>query len=335
MPPHTRRVVLAGMLPALAAGLGAAGPPATAAADRPRWLSGAGDPQAAHVAGGDFGRWRGDHTSFARIWADESLPTMAGVWMLDGYRAAGWTGTLDIACGGPRDGQTWSSAAAGGMDATWRATCRSVRAHWGNLRAVHLSMAHELNGSWYPWAVTRKNVTSFRNAWRRWYGIVATELVAEGKNALVCLSLNADTLSDVSVAELWPGPAYVDVLGCDFYSAWPDLTTEAEWDSHRHDTTADGSPRGIEAWFGYARSIGKPLSFPEWGLNPNLVSDNPLFVQKMRNTFAAHAGSDPHRPGPGQVAGEAYFNDRAQGRLWPSTLAPRAAARYQSLRWGI
>ena len=90
----------------------------------------------------------------------------------------------------------------------------------------------------------------------------------------------------------------------------------------------------MEAWFDFARLIGKPLSFPEWGLNPQSHSDNPFFIQQMHRTFAAHAPSDPKRPKAGQLAGEAYFNTWDQCRLWPSTSAPRAAAMYRSLNFG-
>ena len=328
-----RRALLTGLLTAAVAS-STVGRRATAAVPATRWLSGAADPNAALVATGAFGRWRGDASTYARVWADESLPTMAGVWMMRDYTSAGWTGTLDIACGGPRDGQTWQSAASGGMDATWQATCRSVHAHWGKLSAVHLSMAHELNGDWYPWSVNGLNLTSFKQAWARWHRIVRAELVAKGRDVRVCLSLNADTLSDIGVQQLTPDPRLFDLVGCDFYSAYPDLDSESVWNAHRRSRTADGSPRGVEAWFDYARSLGKPLSFPEWGLDPARRSDNPYFVRRMHTTFAENAGPDPHRPTAGRLAGEAYFNESATCRIWPDTQVPRAAATYRSLSWG-
>ena len=220
------------------------------------------------------------------------------------------------------------------MDATWRATCRTIRRKWGRLSGVHLSMAHELNGTWFPWSVRNDDVGSFRSSWTRWYNIVQEELVAEGKNAKVCLSLNWDTPSSVSMLGLLPKDRHYDVLGVDLYSMYPDLTNASAWESSRLLKKRDGAPRGIQAWFDFAESQGKPLSFPEWGLNPEQRSDNPFFIRKMHSIFKANAPQDPERPGPGQLAGEAYFNTWDTCRLWPATTAPKAAAAYRDLDFG-
>lgn len=298
------------------------------------WLSGFGDDKAVNVAGGALAAWRGEPTTFARIWADASLRQMAGVWMMDAYTTARWPGTLDIACGGPRDGQTWATAATGGMDSTWQATCRKVLAGWGSLAEVHLSMAHELNGNWYPWSVNSTNAADFKIAWRRWYNVVQTELVAKGKNAKVCLNLNSDTSSGVSMLSILPPMEYVDLLGCDFYSMWPDLTTQTLWDRNRLTKKADGAPRGIQSWFDWAKAMGKTLTFPEWAINSQTQSDNPFFIEAMRTIFAANAPTPGMPPGPGQMAGEAYFNAKSQTRLWPTTAVPNSAVRYQQLNFG-
>jgi hypothetical protein len=331
----TRRTALRGLvIGAAAAAAPASVNSATAVAAGRRWLSGAGDDSSSNVAFGGFGTWRGVATTYARVWADASFPEMTNIWMMDSYRDAGWTGTLDIACGGPRDGQTWTSAAKGGMDATWRSVCRTVRSKWGTLSGVHLSMAHELNGDWFPWSVDSSEIASFKRAWARWYAIVQDELVAEGKNAKVNLSLNCDTVGGLSLLKLLPDIDQFDLVGVDLYSMWPDLTTPTVWRATQDLRMKDGAPRGIEAWFDFARKIGKPLSFPEWGLNPQSQSDNPFYIQQMHRTFAAHAPANPTKPKKGQLAGEAYFNTWDQCRLFPFTKNPRAAAMYQSLKFG-
>lgn len=329
----SRRSVLGGIAAGLAGAAGL-GEIAAAAPTEPRWLSGVGDPVVANVVDGGFGRWRGAPCTYARIWADASLRDMGEIWGLDRYTAGGWTGTLDIACGGPRDGLSWRDAAEGRMDAIWTRQCSRIREGWGQLDSVHLSMAHELNGNWYPWSVTAGDVGDFRRAWGRWYGIVQRELVAKGKRAKVCLNLNADTVPGVSVRALLPDAATFDVLGCNFYSMWPDLRTQADWDAQKRTTKGDGSPRGLEAWHSFAASIGKPLSFPEWGVNPQSHSDNPFFVQQMNAFFTSHAPQDARDPAPGEIAGEAYFNTWATCQLWPTSEVPGSAGRYRALRWG-
>lgn len=332
----SRRRVLAGL--AAAGGVAALpAPAARAAASKPvrrTWLSGVGDPNPAHVVAGGFGRWRGSPCTYARVWADSSLEQMRSIWGLQPYTSGGWTGTLDIACGGPRDGLTWRDAAEGKMDETWTRICRRVAKGWGDLSSVHLSMAHELNGTWYPWSVDADDLSDFHRGWARWHAIVQRELVGEGKRAKVCLNLNSDNVGGVDVQALLPSPDQFDVLGCNFYSMWPDLTHASVWDSSRAARKKDGSPRGVEAWCSFAEDIRKPISFPEWGVHPRQHSDNPYFIERMNGFFAAHAPEDVRAPGPGEIAGEAYFNTWATCQLWPVTEVPMSAERYRSSRWG-
>lgn len=298
------------------------------------WLSGAGDDTTANITGGGFGNWRGSTATFARIWADASIANMQQMWMLDNYSSSGWNGTLDIACGGPRDGYTWASAASGAMDALWRQQCQLIHAKWSNLRQVHLSMAHELNGTWYPWSVDSSEVANFKTAWSRWYNIVQQELVAKGRNAKVALCFNSDNVNGVPVSTLMPPLAQVDILAVDFYSAYPDLPNLTVWNAGLNSTKADGSPRGIGSWQSYATSIGKPITFPEWGTNPHNTTDNPFFIEQMRNWFAANAPANTNSPGAGKVAGEAYFNTWTQCRLYPNTAISGSSNKYKSLSWG-
>ena len=300
------------------------------------WLSGAGDDVAGNIAGGGFGRWRGEPATYARIWCDQG-ENQTQIWMLDAFTQAGWTGTVDIANGGPSD---WTTAATGSMDATWTAFCRTLHAKWGKLAAVHLSMAHELNGDWYPWSVRPGMEASFKKAWIRWHGIVTRELIAKGRNVKFCLSYNSDSL-EVPVQALYPGAAYVDVIGTDFYNMWlgtpgkGNLHTQAEWDAHRNDK-AGTSPRGIQAWFDFAKAMGKPISFPEWGSSPQNFDDSPFFIESMNKIFRANAAANPAKPAAGQVAGEAYFNTHDECRLYggAATRIPRSAAKYKELVFG-
>jgi len=131
-----------------------------------------------------------------------------------------------------------------------------------------------------------------------------------------------------------PDTRYFDVVGVDFYSMWPDLTTQTIWNQSLLTKKSDGAPRGIQAWFDYAKAIGKPLALPEWGLNTQSDSDNPFFISQMRNIFAANGCLVRTLPGPGQMAGEAYFNHKAISRLWPTTSMPGSAAMYKSVVFG-
>jgi hypothetical protein len=304
------------------------------------WLSGAGDDNATNTAGGGFGTWRGEPATYARMWADASLAAMSGMDMMFPYKNANWYGVLDIANGGPRDGQTWATAATGGMDSMWRSQCQKIHANWWpNLQGVHLSMAHEMSGNWYPWSVNASNVAAFKTAWKRWHGIVQEELVSKGRNAKVVMSYNFDTTSDISVQTIDPGVAYYDIVGVDFYNMWwggtaaSGLNDQTTWNNNLN--AMDGtSPKGIKSWFDYAASLGKPLSIPEWGLSPQAYVDSPFFITTFRNYIATKAPVNAFNPGAGRLAGDSYFNTWPQCRLWPTTSAPNAAAAYRTAKWG-
>jgi hypothetical protein len=316
-------------------------PPTPPAGTGTTWLSGAGDDNALQTADGAFGMWRGEPATYARMWADASTEAMRGLDMMFPYRDTDWTGVLDIACGGPgRGGGSWATAATGAMDSTWRYQCQKIHANWWpHLAQVHLSMAHEMSGNWYPWSVNSGNVAHFKTAWRRWYGIVQEELVSKGRNAKVVVSYNFDTTADVSVQTIDPGTAYYDIVGVDFYNMWwgggpgSGLNDQTAWNNNLN-AMKGSSPRGIGAWFSYASSVGKPLSIPEWGLSPQAYVDSPFFITTMRNYLATKAPADAYAPAAGKLAGDAYFNTWPECRLYPMTSVPNAAAAYRAARWG-
>lgn len=316
-------------------------PPAPPAGSGTVWLSGACDSAHANVAGGGFGTWRGEPSTFARGWADDSITSMREMYFLNAYRDANWNGIIDCAIGGPgRNGDSWASAATGALDAVWRGQLQKINAMWWpNLKGVSLSMAHELSGNWYPWSVNAGNVANFKTAWRRFYNIVTEELKSKGRKAWVTLNHNFDIVADISVQTMDPGLAYYDWLGVDIYNMWwggtreGGLNTQAAWDAN-FNAMKGTNPRGPNAWFTYATQIGKPLCVPEWGLNPQVYIDSPFFITTMRNFLATKAPVDPYNPGAGRLAGDAYFNAWPQTRLWPSTSVPNSAAAYRNAKWG-
>ena len=292
------------------------------------WLSGVADGPDVIAKWGSF---RGTPATYARVWADADKNNMLNLYAMASLTATGWDGVLDLACGGPSD---WASAATGGWDTTWRAQCRKALSLWGNLRGLHLSMAHEFNNG-YPWHVTSANQASFRKAWARWYRIVQEELVAKGKNAKVVLSCNSDTNGGWTLAGGLPDPSTFDILGDDDYNFWPAITNQGQWDAKGSIMKSD-VPRGIKAWIDLAAKLGKPLSVPEWGLAPagDFPVDTPFYVQKMNDLFRSIAPTDPYNPGPGQLAGEAIFNAWPHSQIFPGATAPNSRAAYLGLKWG-
>ncbi|MCW2524345.1 MAG: glycoside hydrolase, family 26 [Frankiales bacterium] len=87
-------------------------------------------------------------------------------------------------------------------------------------RTVYLRFAHEMNGSWYPWAaaVNGNSPAEYQQAWRHVH-----DLLAPIAGDLVKWVWSPNIVSGVgpgapSLASLYPGDAYVDYLGLTGYS---------------------------------------------------------------------------------------------------------------------
>jgi hypothetical protein len=155
---------------------------------------------------------------------------------------------------------------------------------------TYVRLMAEMDGHWNPYCAFNPNGTSrgpshstamFRQAWRRAVLIVRGGPVANINFQLDKLHLPPmhgarDALPQVPVSFLWvpqvsgapdipanapsaywPGAAYVDWVGTDFYSKFPNWA-------------------GLQRF--YDHSYGKPFAFGEWAL---WGGDNPGFVHKL------------------------------------------------------
>ncbi|WP_043668631.1 glycoside hydrolase family 26 protein [Clavibacter michiganensis] len=107
-----------------------------------------------------------------------------------------------------------ASIAAGDHDAYLR-QWGSELAAWGG--PVYLRYAHEMNGDWYPWAdgVDGNAPGSYAAAWKHVHDVV----VAEGAtNVRWVWTPNVPYTGSTLLAGLYPGAAYVDVVGLDGYN---------------------------------------------------------------------------------------------------------------------
>lgn len=122
--------------------------------------------------------------------------------------------------------------------------------------------------------------------------------------------------------DAYPGDAYVDIIGMDVFDAFPAVHTEAEWDARCDEIF------GLCTMLAFARAHAKRAAVGEWSVTScgdDPGGDNPFFVEKMFETFAANADV---------LAYESYFHDRDAGVC--STIVdggqnPAAAARYRQL----
>ena len=156
-----------------------------------------------------------------------------------------------------------------------------------------LDLAREMNGTWYEWSEHRApsyQPNAFILAWQQ---IVTTMRSVPGQHFKFLWTIYPVS---ASVAEAWPGSAYVDYIGTDIFD-WHGVTAdypstasgaldhEAKW---RQILTA--KPGGLNWMAAFSRATGKPIIIPEWGLDFHAFGgqDDPLFINNMMAWMKAH-----------------------------------------------
>ncbi|WP_370248959.1 glycoside hydrolase family 26 protein [Nocardioides sp.] len=119
--------------------------------------------------------------------------------------------------------------AGGSFDAYVRRWARQVRAYG---RPVVLRLAHEANGTWYPWAVGVNGNTAaqYIAAWKRVVGLFAAERVT---NVTWSWTQNIPYPGATPLARIYPGDAVVGRVGLDGYNfgttqSWSTWTSFAD-----------------------------------------------------------------------------------------------------------
>ncbi|NMO14776.1 hypothetical protein HPC49_26030 [Pyxidicoccus fallax] len=287
------------------------------------WLSGAAG---VGVASGSFATWRGSAVKIAATWSDNN-DAQVGLWQLDpGGEYGSWQTNLDIAVGAIGPGETWGAAAAGAYDNRWRQSLTNLKNKWGSRPGtVYIRFAHEMNGNWYPWKVTAADASNFIAAWKR-YRSLQKQIFPASK---LVFNVNRESVgSGIDWRKTFPGAAYVDVMGVDYYNQYPYVSDVAGWNAAIQQTDGYGAPKGLAKHLEFARGVGLPLSISEWSGNAD-NGDSVVFIEQMHNFFKVNGGT-----GAGKVLYECLFNVDRDNRRWilnPNTRMPNSAARYQQL----
>ncbi|HWE11597.1 MAG TPA: glycosyltransferase [Solirubrobacteraceae bacterium] len=195
---------------------------------------------------------------------------------------------------------TLASIIAGRHDAYIRRWATVLR-RFG--RRVYLRFAQEMNGNWYPWseAVNGNRPGQFVSAWRHVHRIF-TELGAQNVRWIWSPAAGTSELD----ASLYPGPAYVDIVGVSVFNGGSRLN----W----------GGWRSFARIFNQtARSLtriapGKPIQISEVS-SAEAGGSKAAWITDMFAELHAHP----------QVTSLVWYNVRKQAD-WPVT-SDRAAAR--------
>jgi hypothetical protein len=216
----------------------------------------------------------------------------------------------------PDTGGTLQAGARGDYNSHFLALAKNLVANGQADATVRLGW--EFNGGWYKWSA-KSDPAAFAAYWRQ---IVNTMRTVPGQSFKFdwCPSIGS---SGWDGARAYPGDAYVDYIGMDFYdqswiSGWQDPVKR--WDSYMN------MPYGLKWHRDFAAAHGKQMTYPEWGLairdDGHGGGDNPYFIQQMHDWIAAN-----------NVAFHSYFEfDRADGEhSLMSGAFPRAADKFQQV----
>jgi hypothetical protein len=185
--------------------------------------------------------------------------------------------------------------------------------------SIVIRLGTEANGNWEADYVG--TTSTEMSDWAKCYDneVSAMRGVA-GAHFLFVWNPNVCT-SDLPINDWYPGNAYVDIIGIDVYDQdCQTLKTVAQegWTAYSTDGASPGasssdfpSLANMEA---FATANGKPLSFPEWGLNDG---DDASYVTDMGQMFTSD-----------NFSFESYFDTNDDGIAPLGSSSPSATAAY-------
>jgi hypothetical protein len=152
----------------------------------------------------------------------------------------------------------------------------------------------EMNGAWYEWSEQRApppEPGAYILAWRQ---IVTTMRSVPGQHFRFLWTMY---MSTTSVAQSWPGSAYVDYIGTDVFdwyggpdSTYPHTASGALDHQEKWRQILTAAPGGLNWMAAFAQATGKPVIVPEWGLDFHRFGggDDPAFITNMMAWLKAH-----------------------------------------------
>jgi hypothetical protein len=157
-----------------------------------------------------------------------------------------------------------------------------------------IDLGREMNGTWYEWSEHRappSEPDAYILAWRQ---IVTTMRSVPGQHFKFLWTVY---MTNTSVAECWPGSAYVDYIGTDVFDwyggsndTYPHTASGALNHEEKWQQILTAEPGGLKWMAAFSHATGKPIIIPEWGLDFHTFGgqDDPLFITNMMAWMKAH-----------------------------------------------
>lgn len=157
-----------------------------------------------------------------------------------------------------------------------------------------INLSREMNGWWYAWSewhAPRTELDAFILAWRQ---VVTTMRSVPGGHFKFLWTIYP---KGATVADCWPGSAYVDYVGTDIFDwhggpdgTYPHTASGAlDWARHWQQTLT-AAPGGLDWIARFSELTGKPIIIPEWGLDFHTFGgqDDTYFLARMTAWLKAH-----------------------------------------------
>jgi hypothetical protein len=217
------------------------------------------------------------------------------------------------------DPLTWEQPCADGAYNQYATALAGNLVSYGAGNTV-IRLGLEANGSWEADYVG--TTSTEMSDWGKCYANEVTAMRAvPGAHFLFVWNPNICT-ADIPLSMWYPGNSYVDIIGADTYDKdCGTLKTVAQegWKSYSTDSS-NSSARdpdfpslvNIEA---FAVAHGKPMSFPEWGLDTG--DDDPAYVTDLAQMFKSD-----------DFAYQSYFDSNDDGIAPLGSSIPKATATY-------
>ena len=157
-----------------------------------------------------------------------------------------------------------------------------------------IDLGREMNGRWYEWSQHRAPSSEPDAYIRAWRQIVTTMRSVPGQHFKFVWTVYP---TGTSVAESWPGSAYVDYIGTDIFDwyggpkgTYPHTASGALDHEEKWQQILTTEPGGLNWMCCVSHATGKPMIIPEWGLDFHTFGgqDNPLFITNMMAWMKAH-----------------------------------------------
>jgi hypothetical protein len=245
-----------------------------------------------------FSQWLGKPVDFAAAFeANDSWDNIDGAaWQLGAWsqwvRAVNGRNLMLAVPLLPVSGATLDACSAGQYDVRW-ANLANELAYYG-LHWAYLRLGWEMDGSWYAWGAPQGSgkEASYAGCFRR---VVQVMRQTQPANQWKFV-WNPTTAwwNPAYLDSVWPGDAYVDMVGIDLYDqSWiantypyPSLC-DAACRLARQQTVWNDLAWKLNTVRDFGRARGKPMGIPEWGVatrpDGHGGGDNPFFVQKMHD----------------------------------------------------